>query len=478
MHSPPALIESPSRQRLFVVLVSIATFMGTLDSTIVNISLPTIAEYYHTSVTMVSWIPIAYLLTLASAMIAFGCYADLHGHRKIYLGGFALFTVASLLCALSPSIEMLIGCRVAQGLGAAMLQAIGGAMIAIYLPQQIRGRALGTMATFASLGIVVGPVAGGFLTEFASWHWIFLVNIPVGIAAVLLGRAVLPADGEAARADASFDVFGAVLLFLTLSSLIFTLSMGKSLGFLSPMILASAVLFLAGAAGFLYRESHASCPLVRLGIFKNRDLTIGTLGVMCVFLIYMGTSFLMPFYLEQGRGYPTSIAGLFMMVPALAMLVVATLAGRTADRVGSRALCIASGALFVATMALFSLLTTETPILLLVANLALFGAAMGLFTAPNTRLLMSHAARGEEGLVSSISMTVRNIGSSFGVAIFSLLFVYASGKIFTGIIISETQRDTGLHVAFIFGCIVAVVILATAILSREKTTGAAPATRR
>jgi len=474
MPDTSTILESTSRQRLFVILISIAAFMGTLDSTIVNISLPSIAEYYDTSVTMVSWIPIAYLLTLAAAMIAFGCYADLHGHRKVYLSGFGIFTVASPLCALSPTIEVMIGCRIVQGLGAAMLQAIGGAMIAIYLPREVRGRALGMMATFASLGIVVGPGLGGVLTQFASWQWIFFVNIPVGIGAILLGRMVMPPDRPDVRPDCAFDLSGAVLLFVTLASLIFSLSMGKTLGFLSPVILASAVLFIAGAAIFLYRESHVQNPLIRLSIFRNRDYSLSTFGAICVFFIYMGTSFLLPFYLEQGRGYSTEIAGLFMMVPAIAMLVIATLAGRTADRIGSQALCIASGALFIITMFLFSLLSTETPIVFLIVNLILFGTAMGLYTAPNTRLLMSHAVRGEEGLVSSITMTVKNIGSSLGVAIFSLLFVYASGKIFTGIIITDSQRNTGLHAAFIFGCAVAVIILVTAILSHEKQAGISP----
>lgn len=470
----PALLDSPARQRLFVILISIAAFMGTLDSTIVNISLPTIAEYYNTTVTLVSWIPMAYMITLAATLIAFGCFADLHGHRKIYLAGFSVFTGASLLCALSPSIDILIGCRIIQGMGAAMIQAIGGAMIAIYLPCQKRGQALGMMSTFAALGIVAGPVLGGFLTQFASWHWIFLVNIPVGIGAVLLGKYVMPPDLRETRTRGAFDSSGAVLLFVALASLIFTISMGKSLGFLSPVILASAALFLVGTAAFLYRESHATCPLIRFSLFRNRDYLFGNIGLVCVFIVYLGTSFLMPFYLEQGRGYATDIAGLFLMIPALAMLVTATLAGRTADRIGSRALCIASGVLFIITMFLYSLLSTDTSLLLLIVNLILFGISMGLYTAPNFRLMMSHAPPGEEGMVSGITMTVRNIGSSLGVAIFSLLFVYASGKIFTGIIISDTQRNTGLHVAFIFGCAVSVIILITAILSHEKPAGSGP----
>ncbi|MFA4877094.1 MAG: MFS transporter [Methanoregula sp.] len=462
------LQNSPSRERLFVILISVASFMGTLDSTIVNISLPTIADYYHTSVTLVSWIPVAYLLTLAAALIAFGRFADLHGYRKVYLSGFALFTAASFLCAISPSIEVLIGCRVLQGLGAAMLQAIGGAMIALYLPRERRGWALGMLSTFAAIGIAVGPVMGGYLTEYLSWHWIFLVNIPVGIGAILLGRMVMPEDHPVTSPRSAFDLAGAGLLFLALSSFIFTISMGRTFGYSSPIILATAVLFILGTGGFLYRESHVPDPLIRLPLFRNRDYTLGNVGLLCVFTLYLGSSFLMPFYLEQGRGFTTDIAGLFMLVPAIALIVTSSVAGRVSDRIGSRLLCILSGFCFIGAMLLFTTLSTGTPLPLLILNLILFGCSIGLFVAPNFRLLMSHAPHGEEGVISSLAMTVRNTGSSIGVAVFSMLFVFAAGIPSGSAGMTAAQRDAGLHAAFIFGLAVAFMVLVTAYFSHER----------
>ncbi len=468
MPGTTALIESPSRQRLFVFLVSIASFMGTLDSTIVNISLPTLANYYNTSIALVSWIPIAYLLTLASTLIAFGHFADLHGYRKVYISGFFVFTVASFLCAVSPSIGILIGCRIIQGLGAAMLQAIGGAMIAIYLPKQIRGWALGMLSTFAAIGIAVGPVLGGYLTEYLSWHWIFLVNIPVGICAVILGRMVMPHDPPVEKSHAAFDLPGAVLLFLSLGSFIFTISMGRSFGYTSTVILSTAAIFVLGTVAFLYRESHVPDPLIRLTLFKNRDYSLGNAGLLCVFVLYLGTSFLMPFYLEQGRGFTTDIAGLFMLVPALALIATSSVAGRISDRTGSRILCIAAGCCFIVTMFLFTTISVATPIAIVVANLILFGCSVGLFIAPNFRLLMSYAAQGEEGVISGIAMTIRNTGASIGVAVFSLLFVLSAGIVSTDQGITALQRDAGFHAAFLFGCAVAFVILVSAFLSHER----------
>ena len=253
MPGAAVLLESPSRQRLFVILISIASFMGTLDSTIVNISLPTIANYFGTGITLVSWIPIAYMLALASILIAWGRFADIRGYRKVYLSGFTLFTLSSFLCASSPSIEILIGCRILQGIGAAMLMAIGGAMIAVYLPDRIRGWALGMLSTFAAICVATGPVLGGYLTEYLSWHWIFLVNIPVGIGAVLLGMTVIPRDRPRKVSLASFDAPGAGLLFVTLGSLIFTISLGRVFGYTSPVILSTAAMSAIGAAAFPFR---------------------------------------------------------------------------------------------------------------------------------------------------------------------------------------------------------------------------------
>ena len=468
MSGPLPILESPSRQRLFVILISIASFMGTLDSTIVNISLPTIADYYGTSITLVSWIPIAYLLALASALIAFGRFADIHGYRKVYISGFFVFTIASLLCAISPSIQILIGCRIIQGLGAAMLQAIGGAMIAIYLPGRIRGWALGMLSTFAAIGVAVGPVLGGYLTEYLSWHWIFLVNIPVGICAILLGRMVIPNDQPDEKSLGVFDLPGAGLLFVALGSFIFTISMGRSFGYTSPVILSAVTLCILGTAAFLYRESRVSVPLIRLTLFKNRDYTFGNTGLLCVFILYLGTSFLMPFYLEQGRGFSTDISGLFMLVPAIALIATSVIAGRMSDRIGSRILCISAGFCFACAMFLFTTISVTTPIIIVVIYLLLFGCSVGLFIAPNFRLLMSHAPQGEEGLVSGIAMTVRNTGAAIGVAVFSMLFILAAGTVSVNSVLSASQRDAGFHLAFIFGFAVSLVILVSAFFSHEK----------
>lgn len=463
----PGNIISDSARRQFVYLIATASFMGTLDATIVNISLPTISEYFNTSIAMVSWVPMAYMVTLASVLITCGKIADLYGYKRIYLIGFSIFTLSSLFCAVSPSIEFLIFCRVLQAAGAAMLQAIGGAMIAIYLPEKIRGWALGMLSTFAAIGITLGPVLGGFLTEYLSWQWIFLVNIPVGIIAVICGRRLIPND-EKRTGRIAFDGVGAALIFISLSSLIFAISMGRVFGYTSSTILECLIFFVGSATLLLIHEIRTVNPLVNLSLFKNGDYLMETLGLLCVFIIYNGVSFLLPFYLERGRGLSTDISGLYLMIPAVALMSMATLAGRISDKKGSKILCITSGICFILAMVLLSFLKSDSGLIQLIVTFLLFGCAVGLFTAPNFRLLMSHAPSGQEGVVSSVAMTTRNIGSALGVAIFASIFVYESGLSSGTATSSAAARDAGFHGAFMAGCLVACLVLGFSLFIHEK----------
>src|SRR4030043_70082 len=186
--------KSSSHQWLILILISLASFMGALDATIVNISLPTISKYFQCDIATVSWVAMAYLLILSSTLIAFGRVADIRGYKKIYIAGFATFTIGSLLCGFSSNIYLLIGFRVLQGIGAAMLQAIGGAMIVRYLPEKNRGIAFGILTTSAAVGLAAGTPLGGFFFHVFAWRLFFFINVPVGVMAIILGIAVLPGD--------------------------------------------------------------------------------------------------------------------------------------------------------------------------------------------------------------------------------------------------------------------------------------------
>jgi predicted MFS family arabinose efflux permease len=193
------------------------------------------------------------------------------------------------------------------------------------------------LSTFAAVGVAVGIVLGGYLTQYLNWHWIFLVNIPVGIGAILLGRIVIPKDQPDEKLRAALDLSGAVLLFVSLGSFIFTLSMRRTFGYTSPIILSTVALFVLWANTFIFRESHLKEPLIQLALLKNWDYTLGNTGLLYVFILYIGTIFLLPFYFGKEKGFATDIFGLFMLIPALTLIATSVIAGRAFEKIGSRA---------------------------------------------------------------------------------------------------------------------------------------------
>jgi EmrB/QacA subfamily drug resistance transporter len=417
--------SGPGSVRLTIFTIALAAFMGSLDVTIVNISLPTISRYFDVGTGMVSWIVLAYLLVMSSFLLAFGKIGDLKGFKRVFLAGFAVFVTGSFLCAVAPSIKLLIAFRMLQALGAAMLTAIGPAMVTVFLPPEIRGKALGIVATFASLGIAMGPPIGGLLTTFLSWRWIFFINIPVGIVAILIGRTVLPEAGPRpgpSDQKARFDLLGAALIFLALFGLIFGMNMGGELGWTSPAITGSLIGSLFLAVVFVLRESRFSEPLVDLKLFKNPSFTYANGAVLLVMLVYGGAVFLFPFYLEYVKGLGTDVAGLILMVPSIATIIVAPRAGALSDRIGSRKICVAATIMCVAGFYLLSFLDANSSRAFIFVALVILGLSLGMFLPPNSNLVMAQSPAEKCGIASSLMMTARMVGTVIGIAAFETVF--------------------------------------------------------
>jgi len=460
-------------QWLILLLISLASFMGALDATIVNISLPTISKYYQCDIATVSWVAMSYLLVLSSTLIMFGRVADIRGYKRIYLAGFAVFTLGSLLCGLSSSIYMLIGFRVLQGIGAAMLQAIGGAMVVRYLPEKVRGTAFGIMTTFLAVGLAAGTPLGGFISQFYSWHWIFFINVPVGVIAIILGIAILPRDtGEFGKGQ--FDMSGASLLLVALVSLIFFLNMGNNIGWLSWRILISIIISLAAWAGFIINEKRTQFPLIDVNLFRDKNFTMAVTVALLILLIGQGSWYAFPFYLELEKGFATNIAGLILLAPTLFMMVFGPIAGSLSDRIGSRPVCILGSAVIMAAFLMFVLMGTKTDLYYIIIALALEGIGIGLIMPANFNLIMGMSAKGSEGVINSLVNTVRNVGAVMGIAIFTLIFlsVIASQGISPAGITAHSLPPKafvlGFHAIFLFGVGVGGLLLALNMALREK----------
>ena len=272
----PAKTKMTSKDLMIVLVISLGSFMAGLDATIVNIALPTIAKSFDVSTVTVSWVLNAYLIVLVSLLLLASRLGDIRGFRNLFLSGFALFTLGSALCGLSPSIGFLVGARMLQAAGGAVISALGAVMVTSYLSSSLRGQALGIVAMFTMLGAALGPVIGGFLTSVYSWPYIFYVNVPVGIVAIVMGIHILPRMSPVSP-GARIDIPGVAFIFIALDSLIFGLTSieGPSSLYGGIALVISLVFWLV----FLGWERHTSQPLINLSLFANRAYTLQNFNV-------------------------------------------------------------------------------------------------------------------------------------------------------------------------------------------------------
>jgi DHA2 family metal-tetracycline-proton antiporter-like MFS transporter len=463
-------LPQDSDQKFILAIIACAAFMATLDSTIVNISLPTMAGWFHTDIGVVSWVVMAYLLVLSGLMLSCGRLGDIHGFRRVFLIGFAVFSLSSLFCGLSGSISLLIFFRILQGAGAAAVQALTPAMIARYLPEENRGWAFGILMTVVSLGIAGGPVLGGYITEFLGWHWIFFINVPIGILGLLFSFRFLPQDTLPENA-ARFDSAGAVLILLSLATLLFPLNQGLYHGWTSPVVIGSFLISILFWILFFMHERRFESPLIDMSLFTSRTYLLGNIAGMLIILSFAGTEFLLPFYFENIHGFSTDSTGILLAVPAAALMVAGPVAGRVSDRSGSR--WIMAGAALIASLALFlySLLSPASVLPFIIITLIIEGCAVGLFMPPNMSLILGSVEEERGGVASSVMMTLRNAGGMLGIALFGTIamqFILMHGaEGYTGI--TPEPMMNGFSTAFLSGaafCIIAAIL--SGIITKKK----------
>lgn len=400
--------------------VGMGVLMATLDSSIVNISLPTLVEAFQTDFATVQWVVISYLVVIASLILGAARLGDMYDKKKLYMIGMVLFTMGSLLCALSPTVTALILFRGLQGLGASLLQALGMAIITEVFPSHERGRALGIQGTIVSVGIALGPPLGGVIIGLAGWHWVFLVNLPIGAAALIIVSRFLPSL-PARNPDQRFDVPGAVLMFITLGSYALGMTLGQRQGFDSAVPQTLLITAAVGLAAFVILESRVKQPMIDLSLFKNVLFDLNLLMGWLVFIVMSG-AFILPFFLELVQGYPTTVVGLLMMVHPIAMGAIAPLAGGLSDRFGSRGISLIGLIVIVGgALALSTVQAGMTP-LGFAARIVLFGIGMGLFASPNNSAVMGAVPRDRLGVTSGLLSLTRTLGNTTGLPLIGAIF--------------------------------------------------------
>lgn len=423
-------IHGPRHKWWALATVALGTFMSTLDSSIVNISLPSILSYFRSDLATIEWVVLAYLLTITALLLTFGRLADIWGRKKVYTIGFAVFTLGSLLCGLSASPLQLILARIVQAVGGAMVQANGLAITGAVFPGAERGRALGINGAIVATGITAGPTIGGVLVSLFGWQSIFLVNLPIGIIGIALALVVLE-EGRISFRDTGpgaarrFDPLGAILVSVALVTLLLGLNQGPERGWGSPLIVGLLGLAAVSFLAFLRVERRAVAPLIDLALFRIRAFATGSLAALLSFLAISANAFLMPFFLQLVLGYGPARAGLLLTPTSLTFAVLAPVSGWLSDRLGARVLSSIGLAATSVALALLGRLTADAHYADVLVRLILLGIGIGLFNSPNTSAVFGAAPRERYGTVGGFLSMMRNSGNVVGVALAGAILLAA-----------------------------------------------------
>jgi EmrB/QacA subfamily drug resistance transporter len=455
----PLPVLSRRRRKLVLMICCSSLFIVGLDSTIVNIALPSIGRDLHASVAGLQWIVDSYILVLASLLMLSGATADRVGRKAIFLVGLAVFTAGSGLCSLAPSLGWLIAFRMVQAVGGSMLNPVAMSIITnTFTDRAERARAIGVWGATWGLSMALGPVVGGLLVDSVGWRGVFWVNIPVGLAAIALTGRLVP-ESRAPRPRRP-DPVGQALIVVMLGSLTYAIIEGPGLGWHAPTIVALFVVAAASLVVFVAYEAHRTEPVLDPRFFRSVPFAGAVLTAISAFAAIGGFLFLATLYLQDVRGMSALWAGLHLLPMAVVMALGAVLSSRIlADR-GARVPILVSGAGFVAGGALLSLLTASSGVALIIISFATFGVGAGMVNTPITYTAVSGMPTAQAGVASGIASTSRQIGQSLGVAV--------TGSILAGNL-HGTPLSTGFvsasHAAWLLlgacGCVVFVLGLVT-----------------
>lgn len=447
--------------------LALSMLLSALGISIANVGLPTLAQAFAASFQAVQWVVLAYLLAITSLIVSVGRLGDLVGRRRLLLAGLMLFTLASALCGLAPSLGLLIAARALQGLGAAMMMALTLAFVGDTVPKARTASAIGLLGSLSALGTALGPSLGGMLISAFGWRAIFLVSLPLGLLTMLLAHRHLPADRPLAQAGrAGFDPLGTLLLALTLGAYALAMTLGRgNFGSLNLALLLAAVL---GAALFVLAETRVASPLLRLALLRDPVLS-GNLGMSAlVSTVMMATLVVGPFYLAQALGLDATRVGLALSSGPLVAALTSAPAGRLADHLGAPRMTrygligMAAGCLSLA------LLPETSGIVGYIAPLALLTGSYALFQTANNSAVLADVQAEQRGVVSGLLNLSRNLGLITGAAVMGALFAFASTGVPHAAAVASGMRTT-------YAVALLLVAGALAIAQFSRTLGQPPA---
>jgi EmrB/QacA subfamily drug resistance transporter len=416
---------SNRRPWLILSICCMSLLVVGIDVTIVNVALPAIGRGLHASLSDLQWSVDAYTLVIGSLLMASGSMGDRFGRRRVFQTGLVVFTAGSLLCSLSTSVTALVLFRALQALGGSMLNPVALSIVSnTFTERRARARALGIWAAVFGLSLALGPVVGGVLVSAVSWRAIFWINIPIGIAAIVLTQLFVP-ESKAATAR-RFDPWGQLLVIILLATLTYGVIEGPSHGWASPLIVAMFATAAASAVALVLVESRRWQPLLEVRFFRSMPFSGASVIAVLAFGVLAGFLFLNTLYLQDGRGYSALHAGLMTLPMAVMICLFAPVSGRLVGSRGPRLPLVLAGLTMAAAAGLMLRLSDGTPPGFLLADYVLFGLAFGLVNAPIANTAISGMPNSQAGVAASVASASRQTGSALGVAITGSLIAGAS----------------------------------------------------
>ncbi len=464
-----SFLDEEHRKWWTLVAVAFGLFMIMLDNTVVNVALPSIQRDLHVSVSQLEWVVNGYFLTFAVLMLSGGKLADLLGRRRIFIAGLVVFTLSSLACGLATSGGMLIAFRAVQGIGAAMMNPATLSIITATFPPRQRGMAMGIWVGVSAVALALGPITGGLLAQYAHWSWIFFINVPIGVLAIVAARVVIR-ESRDTSADQRLDLPGLVTSGGALFALTYALIEANSKGWTSAEILSLFAAAVVGFAAFILVEKRQRAPMLDISLFRNPTFAGANSTMLLVALSMFGVFFFVSLFVQNILHYSPVRAGAAFLPMTLCIILFAPVAGKLSDRIGSRWLMGAGLGMVSVSLVLFSLVDQNSSFWNLFPALLIGGAGMATAMTPTTSAAMGSVPVDKAGVGSGVLNSMRQVGGSLGVAIMgAILGSYISVSVlspkFPGQFVDGFQA--ALHVAAVIAFIAAVVAVVTVRRVRE-----------
>nr|WP_276514208.1 MFS transporter [Actinomadura citrea] len=453
-----------------MAICCLSLLIVSLDNTILNVALPSLQRDFHSSLSGLQWTIDAYLIVLASLLLLSGSTADRIGRRRVFQAGLALFSVGSVLCSLAPSLDLLVAARVVQAVGGSMLNPVAMSIITnVFTGPRERARAIGVWGAVVGLSMAMGPLVGGLLVDSVGWRSIFWLNVPIGLAALVLTALFVP-ESRAPRPRRP-DPLGQAFMILLLGTLTYAIIEVPGRGLADPAVSGAAIVAAASLAGFVVHALRTPEPLIDLRFFRSVPFSGATVIAVSGFAALGGFLFLNTLYLQNVRGLSALHAGLFLLPMAAMTAAAAPLSGRLVGSRGPRLPLQIAGAAMLASGLLFAAFDAETGDVTLFAAYVLFGLGFGMLNSPITNTAVSGMPRAQAGVAAAVASTSRQIGQALGVAVIGAVLAAGTSAAHPAAPAFVSAARPAYWI--LAGCAAAVLVLGTATTGRRAARSAA-----